>query len=366
MPTLELSTYKPNLNDPRIRRRIETILEWALPMMNLGEPFQCHRDTLTEIFGNQSSNKLGKMLRAKLLREESSSYKPKNAAGEGYCKTYRVSESGFNRVCAMLFGEMIVPHSESKLRKFSIAYAQERYAAELAGIRSFQYSEKSYRLHHKLQHFRRELKDQIFDGWYDYDISTAMPTIFWNLHRETAPKFDWATQAFREEMAVLPTMEHYIQNKAACRANLAQSVGIDLDLAKRLINGLFLGMKLVPHYTCAAYKLLGFNPKRLNQFGSDPFVEALRRDIRKFWVWTARRINSDRRQAKLAPIKKSLLYFYYEKLVLDMVRLYLDERRFTYFLEHDGFRSKQIVDLDELSSFVKEKIGFELVWEEAS
>lgn len=364
MPTLQLSTYKTNLDDPRVRRKITAVLDWALPKMNLDEPFECHKKTLTKLFGNQTSNELGKMLRAKLLREQSSSYRPKIGDVKGYCKTYRISESGFNRVSAMLFGVMSVPDSESKKRNFSIAYAQQKYANELAGRMPFHYEEKSYRLHHELQRFRREVKDQIFEGWHDYDISTAMPTIFWNLHRNTAAKFDWATQAFREEMAVLPAMEHYIQNKAECRAKLAEELGIDIDLAKQLINGLFLGMKLVPHHTCAAFKLMGFHPKRLSQFASNPFVVALVRDIRKFWVWTARRINFDRKQAKQEPIKKSLLYFYYEKLVLDLVRAYLEERGCTYFLEHDGFRVKESVDLVELSSVVKERIGFELVWEE--
>ena len=364
MPTLELSNYKPNLNDPRVRRKITTVLDWALPKMNLDEPFQCHKKTLTEIFGNQTSNQLGKMLRAKLLREQSSSYRPKNAAGEGYCKTYRISESGFNRVSALLFGEMIVPDSESKKRKYSIDYAKQKYANELAGRMPFHYEEKSYRLHHELQRFRRELKDQIFEGWHDYDISTAMPSIFWNLHRQTMSQVEWANHGYGMSMTRLEMLEHYIQNKAACRAKLAHDAGIDIELAKQLINGMFLGMKLVPHPTCSAFKLLGFHPKKFSLFAQDPFVLALRKDIRRFWVWTARRVNSDRRLAKQVPIKKSLLYFYYEKLVLDLVRAYLEERGCTYFLEHDGFRVKESVDLVELSSVVRERIGFELVWEE--
>lgn len=365
MPTLELSNYKPNLNDPRVRRKITAVLDWALPKMNLDEPFQCHKKTLTEVFGNQTSNQLGKMLRAKLLREQSSSYRPKNVAGEGYCKTYRISESGFNRVSAMLFGEMTVPDSESKARKYSIHYAQQKYADELAGTKPFLYEEKSYRLHHELQRFRRELKHQIFDGWHDYDISTAMPSIFWNLHKKAMAQVGWANPAFGVSMTRLATLEHYIQNKAACRAKIAQSAGIDLELAKQLINGLFLGMKLVLHHTCSAFKLLGFNPKKFNLFASDPFVLALQRDIRRFWVWTARRIAHDRKLAKQAPIKKSLLYFYYEKVVLDVVRIYLDEKGCTYFLEHDGFKVKEAVDLVQLSSVVKEKIDFDLIWEES-
>lgn len=349
MPTLQLSTYKPNLNDPRVRRKITAVLDWALPKLNLDEPFECHKKTLTKLFGNQTSNELGKMLRAKILREQCSSYKPKTTT-IGFCKTYRISESGFNRVSAMLFGELSVLDPESKARKFSIAYALQKYGAELAGTKPFLYEEKSYRLHHELQHFRREQKDQIFAGWHDYDISTAMPSIFWNLHKTAMAQVGWANPAFGVSMTRLATLEHYIQNKAACRAQIANNAGIDIDLAKQLINGMFLGMKLVPHHTCSAFKLLGFNPKKFNLFAFDPFVVALQRDIRKFWVWTARRINSDRKLAKQVPIKKSLLYFYYEKLVLDVVRIYLDEKGCTYFLEHDGFRVKQAIDPVEFSS----------------
>lgn len=364
MATLKLTTYKPNLKDPRVRERIAIVIEWAMPKLGLSEPFQCHTNTLRNVFSNHQRG-LGQFLFANIMREESMSYQKASGNRAGFCKTYRISESGFNKVCGMLYGVEDLPptSTESKKRKFSVQYAKEKYKDELEGNKQFKYDDTSYRLCHELQGFKRELKDEIFEGWHDYDISAAMPSIFWGLHQQFQPK-KFSNPGVVASIQSLPFMAHYINNKAAVRQGLANSIGIDLDAAKSIINGLFQRMRLAPHWTCSAFELVGYSAIKMNALKADPFIMGLRKDIVKFWARTGKRINTDRHYEGLPHIEKNLLYFYYERQVLDVVRKCLVDQDAIYFLEHDGFRAKEAVDLDQIRNRVKGETGFNLTWEE--
>lgn len=363
MKKLELAKA-PNLKDPRVRERISIVLEWAMPKLGLKEPFQCHTDTLRNVFSNHKRG-LGEFLFANIMRSESLSYKASSGNGVGFCKTYRISHSGFNKVCGMLYGvEDLSPTStESKKRTFSVQYAKERYKDELAGNKLFAYDDKSYRLSHELQGFKRELKDEIFEGWHDYDISAAMPSIFWGLHQQYQ-EIAWRTDPVKASMKELPFVHDYISNKAAIRQALADRIGIDLAAAKAIINGLFQRMRLVAHWTCAAFELVGFDKRKMSALKADPFIKGLQKDIRKFWALTGKRVNTQRTRSGLPHIDRKLLYFYYERRVLDVVRKSLVDQDAIYFLEHDGFRTKEPVDLVAIKNRVKEETGFDLTWEE--
>lgn len=364
MATLKLTTYKPNLKDPRVSERISIVLEWAMPKLGLSEPFQCHTNTLRDVFSNHKRG-LGQFLFANIMREESMSYQKASGNRVGFCKTYRISESGFNKVCGMLYGVADLPptSTESKKRKFSVQYARDKYKDELEGKKLFRYDDTSYRLCHELQGFKRELKDEIFEGWHDYDISAAMPSIFWGLHQQFQAK-KFSNPGVVASIQSLPFMAHYINNKATVRQGLANSIGIDLDAAKSIINGLFQRMRLAPHWTCSAFELVGYSAIKMNALKADPFIMGLRKDIVKFWARTGKRINTARHYEGLPHIEKNLLYFYYERQVLDVVRKCLVDQDAIYFLEHDGFRTKEAVDLDEIRNRVKDETGFDLIWEE--
>lgn len=366
MATLQLTTYKPNLKDPRVREKISRILDWALPMLGLKEAFHCNTKTLREKFGNyHNPNSLSQYLHANIIREESMSYMPSRNGSDGYSKTYRISHSGFNKLCAMLQGiDKIDPTEHKRDRyRFSVRYAKEKFKDYLEGNKTFLYSDKSYRLCHELQGFKRELKDQIFEGWHDYDISAAMPSIFWNLHQHFQEKL-WINDHVKAEMKELKFMKEYIQNKAQIRRELSNRIGIDLDAAKSIINGLFQRMRLSPHWTCSAFELVGYNPIKMHALKADPFIIGLQKDVRRFWALTGKRLNTRRTLDGHPRIEKNLLYFYHERQVLEVVRKYLIGINATYFLEHDGFRTKEPVDLSRIRELVKEQTGFDLTWDE--
>lgn len=50
-----------------MRARIQKVLDWALPLATLDEPHQLNALELTEVFGNQTSNALSRVLRATVL-----------------------------------------------------------------------------------------------------------------------------------------------------------------------------------------------------------------------------------------------------------------------------------------------------------
>lgn len=364
MATLKLTTYKPNLKDPRVSERISIVLEWAMPKLGLSEPFQCHTNTLRDVFSNHKRG-LGQFLFANIMREESMSYQKASGNRVGFCKTYRISESGFNKVCGMLYGVEDLPptSTESKKRKFSVQYARDKYKDELEGKKLFRYDDTSYRLCHELQGFKRELKDEIFEGWHDYDISAAMPSIFWNLHQYFQEQ-NVINEGVRKSHQELFFIEEYMNDKAKIRRELADRLNIDLDAAKSIINGLFQRMRLVPHDACSAFKLVGYDRKKMLALKADHFIKGMQKDIRKFWALTGKRVNTKRTIKGLPRIDRNLLYFFHERQVLDVVRKSLVDQGAIYFLEHDGFRTKEPIDLVKIKDRVKAETQFDLVWEE--
>ena len=60
-------TYSPNLNDPRVRARVQKVIDLVLPLLTLDEPTQLDAVVLTRVFGNQTSNPLSRWLRDAVL-----------------------------------------------------------------------------------------------------------------------------------------------------------------------------------------------------------------------------------------------------------------------------------------------------------
>lgn len=87
------------------------------------------------------------------------------------------------------------------------------------------YNNKYGRLFTPLQHICRPIRHELFRGKFDYDIETALPSIFYQL--------------FPHSKLIL----EYINEKDLFRNYLADEVGIDYQTAKRIINSLFFGIK---------------------------------------------------------------------------------------------------------------------------
>ena len=101
---LTLSTYKPNMRDPRVRRRVQKVLDYCKGMVEFDvEGRVINSLELRKLFGNYSNgakhrNELAIWLRANLLQEMPWPYFKQTATTDGMSKGYKVDAEGYAKV----------------------------------------------------------------------------------------------------------------------------------------------------------------------------------------------------------------------------------------------------------------------------
>ena len=348
---LELSTYKPNFNTKPNQKKALAAMKFMSSFINYDGYFEVHSNQIRKIFGNRSKNEFSNWLFSNTLI-------PNGSWCTGtWSQGYRVNKTKYNELeCKLItMGLIDQPVMQTNL--------SETYAAEIAGEKPFEYDDKAFRLWHRIQFAPSAMRSEIFSGWYDYDIDIALPTMFWQLHQKYTG-------------IEMPNLKRFIDNKKAVREEIAEVLEVDYKLAKQLLTALFLGAKMNAHEKCAGFKKIAkyFSEEereaisaweiksKLYKLQEIPFIQGLISEIKHFWKTTHLAFNAERKLSGLAPIEKNLLYFWCERQVLDVVREYLVERNYDHFLEHDGFRSRTEVDIDEMSRLIKIRTGHELKW----
>jgi hypothetical protein len=244
---------------------------------------------------------------------------------------------------------------------------RKRYEQELFMDKPFEYTDKSNRLWHPLQFERREDKKIIMtlsEGWYDYDISTALPSMYLNKHKQLMNLRGFTNAYVIQCLEELPAISHYVKNKEQVRHDLALKFGVEEEVMKKLITAVFNNARLNPHSSCAIFRQFGQDAVKTSLFSMDGFIKGLKKDMCKFWRTTWTWYNKDRQVNGLPPVKKSVFYFILEREVLYEVNNFLmsSNQVNNFLLEHDGFRSRGQVNKNSLSSFVDNRTGFKLDW----
>ena len=97
MPPLKLATYRPNMNDPRVRARIALVLDYFSMTAESGKETDLHSNTIRAVFGNvHTRNTLAQWLFSNLLKQE------KGYKVGRYTKSYFIKQEGYAKVVALL------------------------------------------------------------------------------------------------------------------------------------------------------------------------------------------------------------------------------------------------------------------------
>ena len=104
---LKLLTYRPNMKDPRVRRRVGVVLAYCQGMLAHDAERQIHSKELRKLLGNYSNgakhrNELAVWLKANLLRDLPWPYFVQTSTNTGASKGYVVSAEGFAKVKRLL------------------------------------------------------------------------------------------------------------------------------------------------------------------------------------------------------------------------------------------------------------------------
>jgi hypothetical protein len=171
---------------------------------------------------------------------------------------------------------------------------------------------------------------------------------------------------------VLETLEYYLENIDDVRKKLAYDLDIPLHQAKETITSLFAGAHPSTNWRNSFMKRFNYDKAKVRFLQQDGFITDLRTDIKDMWDPIKETVPKEyyitttgkRRKRPFNSKVKWHVYFMLEKEVMFFCYEYLKSKDNKFFNEHDGFSSQKPVDLDELSSFVREHTGFDLTFEE--
>lgn len=333
-------TYEPDWTNSRTKKpllkRLVTVLEWCKYTLDDQQYVPIHNDKLAEIFGIHS-NPFSAWLMSKLLIKSQSYSKGKVSKG------YKLNTEGYAEL------ELLVPddnHLRTTLQEFEKNPYVKKHKEELDAL-EFTYTESSNRLWHPLQFIKRARKQEFWAPYlpYDYDVEACAPTIIVQMAYTAGMKPRFAE-----------AIDNYLKNKDQFRARMMELTGLSYSDTKRLINSLFNGAKLIPHFECAAYELFGRDEEKLAAFAEDREIICLRGAINRCWKFIEEAYKMKLRSGSA----KWAVYFKAERSILDVVIEELRKQGIKFFTEHDGFRTNVPVDQAHLLKVIKDRTGFEL------
>lgn len=367
-----MNTYQPNFTDPRTRNRCLKAIGFACGVMSTTKPQEWSTRYIDRYLGSQR-NQLSQYLREKLLICVDDYYRYNQSGQRGICKKYLLNSKGLDNLRDLLEIKNI------QIYPSVVEVAKTDHLAELT-TGQFTYTDKSNRLWHPLQRYRKQYRTEILvDHGYlhHYDISTCAPQLI-HQYAQQIPEV-LAPEGRRQKIKwqqgpmdlYLFALRRYLKEKEAVREQIAQAIDLPVAAVKELINALFAGAVISTNKDSDIYHILAGDRARIEWLRQDPYVQELVSDIKTCWeyirpVMPKRTKKTSKGTERLMPItakQKWLLYFELERSVITSVRTYLDERSIRYFLIHDGWSCDQEINREELSEYVRTTTGFDLTFD---
>jgi len=162
--------YIPNFNDPRVISRSKRALGFACGVMSSTKAHEWSSRYIDKYFGT-SNHQLSKYLRDTLLICTDDFYRYNSSSNQ--CKQYKLNQIGVDH----LRDALKLTHIQTYPSVAQVAKSD--YKEELA-TGNFEYLDKSNRLWHPLQRYRKQYRQQILaDHGYEhsYDIECSAPTL---------------------------------------------------------------------------------------------------------------------------------------------------------------------------------------------
>lgn len=352
--------YQPRFSDPRVRRRIERALGWARGVLSATEPREWSTRYIDQWLGQQQ-NQLSRYLRDQLLVVTD----PHWNKDTGECKQYQLNTAGAAELEQALGYNNNYP--------IVLQVAEQEYRDELASG-AFVYNDKSSRLWHPLQNWRREVKHDILTqaGYcYHYDIESCAMTLIHQASQQVPLVITDGRWQQGPMDLYLWHLRDYLARRHEIRAEIAAAAEITTDQVKRIINALLAGAKLSVNTDSQIYHMLDGDRARIRFLQQHEYLTLLRRDIKTCWDYlrpvmplrTRTQADGTERRVAVSSRHKWNLYFELERRVLNEVRGYLEEHNQRHFLEHDGWSTDCEIDQEELQQRIHERTGFRVRFE---
>ena len=357
--------YTPNLQDPRVIKRIRSAVGFTSALLSDHKPRQLAKTFIDKHFGS-SNHQLSRYLRNQLLICVDETYDMER----GICKSYISNNDNLINLLGFLDKKNGNKHSHitypsvALLQNTAVEWAKTQYKTELDSL-NFEYTEKKHRLYNEIQNIKSQARAKLLADRgliYNYDIDTAAPVLLYQ-HSLKTPS---ATGE------VCEVIEQYIKDKENIRNKLSQESSLPKENIKRIINAMFSGGFLTTYTDSVVFQMCNKDPAIVRFLQQHPFICGLKADINTMWA----PIKADApktyyvtktgktRKRPFDPRAKWNIYFQLERMILDQVVGYCKELRTNYFLEHDGFRTSNKIDLQDLQLYIKCGTGYNITFKE--
>jgi hypothetical protein len=338
-----MNKYQPNLADPRVMRKVQHSLEWVNTYLSANNDSWLSTREIQRQLGSQS-RPLGKWLKTKLLICSNNYYNPLNHV----CKTYKLNLTGYLDLC----------HQTGHQPKFKLSQQIEQQL--VSG--EFEYTTKSNRDFNPVQFMPKERRRNVLENYgyrFHYDIEAAAATLL----------LQQARQCQQTELSTprpLTSLEHYIQNRAEVRQQIANECHTDSKTVKLVINAVLQGAHLSRNGYSVILKDLNWNYDLVLRLQNSQTLKDIRGDIREMWQILKTQIpqryvtdkNGKVRKQPLSGRDKSGFYRILEEQVAGVIRGHLKRNKIRHLWIHDGWSCEKIVDDLELVSEVRRQTGF--------
>jgi len=328
-------TYRPNLADPRVAKRIIHALDWCEQYMKKPKAQWLSQREIQRHFGSLS-RPLGKWLRDSLLICVNPHYDSLN----GLCKSYRLNTDTFNKISQDL----------GKTPEITIT---EHIESEIASG-EFVYTEKSSREYHPLQNLPKRIKRPIFAsrGYrHEYDICCSAQTLI----LQHARHLGFTTPT--------PFLDEMISDRDSVRRDIADRCQLPKATVKRILTAILNGASLSTWHENHIFQLVDYNRSMISQLKTDAYITGYRSEVRQMWRHIRKSLTL-RRSQRLSSKMKSEIYRSLEESVRSVIKRSLRRTTNRAFIEHDGWTCERAIDICELTQEVKRATGFviELEW----
>lgn len=344
---LLLTTYKPNFNDPRVRRKAEAVLRWCDGMRAFKAGKIVHHDTLTEVFGNRSQGGLSEWLYMNLLSQVGH-YEPGKRSF-----SYRLKESGYKKIHELLGS---TPPTEVEVVK-------QQFSSLIAGIEEPAYKDNGSRRFHPIQNIKRNIRREVFADWWDYDIEACAPTL---IHQFVTTS-RWHQAIGGNDF---PAVDRLINEKDIVRSEISACTGLEPQKVKELLSAIFFRGNPAPSPKAGIFRLLGSDIEKHHRFLNLPFIIQLRDDCHRLWIKATlfdgfERASGQLFEGKILPRRpkkaarlRMAIYLSLERKVIQVIEDEVSEQKVPFLLMHDGLMAQRRLDKSTLESKVRERLGF--------
>lgn len=359
---------KPNFSHSSARKRCETAILACIKFFGTKQRSASKTLLSQGTFFGILSNRTSRYLKNTLLTEIYQSHTKNNKK----TKIYKINIQGLNYVREELNGTYTGLFKDYCLLEKSLnweyVYQVQRTQAqqvfqehqkELLSSR-FTYKKSSSRRYHRLQTISNRYRSDEFTNYgykYNYDIECCAPTLLLQYARILGLK------------TPTPAMDYLISNRTQARQQIANECAISVDLVKKIITSVLQGAIISKSIKSSVYvDILEYNSFRLHRVQTNDLMCKLRKEISMMWSKISPHIprgtyldkNGTRKLMRMTGKRKTDVYRRLEQVVMKEIDKYLKKQNMKFFMEHDGWRCDQLVDVDQLVYVVRSKTGYNI------